>query len=134
MRKYRKLKHTDRKALETYMETRGIFTGTFVRTGWKNGYKEPLQTILLVNIKNDKGQVLCDHLWFNYTKGFEKCEPLFEGDILEFHARTSVYVKGYMGYRDDVYDKPIESDYKLSYPTKVRKIFSAVESAGKKDD
>lgn len=34
---------------------------------------------------------------------------------------TIIYEKGYKGYKDDVY-KPVEKDFKLSYPTKIKKI------------
>lgn len=30
--------------------------------------------------------------------------------------------KGYKGYRNDVFDRPIEKDYRLSRPTKIKKI------------
>jgi len=53
------------------------------------------------------------------TKGFASLGPLEDGDVIEFRARVTQYTKGYKGYRDDVY-VPIETDYKLSRPTKVR--------------
>lgn len=37
-------------------------------------------------------------------------------------ARVSIYEKGYKGYRNDVFDRPIEKDYRLSRPTKIKKI------------
>jgi hypothetical protein len=30
-----------------------------------------------------------------------------------------MYEKGYKGYREDVYDAPVKTDYKLERPTKV---------------
>ena len=102
-------------------KNRNIFYGTFERTGYKNGYKGPIQTVLLLNIKDEKNNVVCDHLWFNMTKGFEKLK-LIKGDEIKFNARVQSYEKGYKGYRDDVWDHPIEKDYKLSYPTKIEKI------------
>lgn len=97
---------------------RHTFTGTFERTGWKDNYYGNIQTVLLSNVKDEHGQIVTDHLWFNLTRGFEAANPT-KGDVLQFNARVSNYIKGYMGYRDDVYDHPIEEDYKLSRPTKV---------------
>ena len=41
------------------------------------------------------------------------------GGMVEFDARAPTYMKGYRGRRDDVYDAPIEMDYKLERPTRV---------------
>ena len=112
-----------RKDLTEYTDTRGTFTGTFVRMGQKNGYKGPVPTVLLKDVKNVEGKVLTDHLWFNYTKGFQSLGELKEGDIVQFNARCKEYEKGYNGYRADVY-KPIEIDYKLSHPSKILRIMS----------
>ena len=99
---------------------RNVFTGEFVRFGTKQGYMGIEKTILLKNIKNSLGEVVTDHLWFNFTKGFSNIESqLVEGVEVEFTARVKQYTKGYKGYRDDVY-KPIEVDYKLSHPTKIK--------------
>jgi hypothetical protein len=100
---------------------RDLYTGEFVRLGWKNGYKGMLRTVLLKDVKDSNGNIVTEHLWFNLTKGFEALD-LQEGDIVEFRGRVEMYVKGYKGYRDDVYDKPLEEDWKLSRPTKVRKL------------
>ena len=99
---------------------RQIFTGTFVRFGEKTGYKGPVSTVLLKDIHGDSGQILTDHLWFNLTKGF-KALRMKENDIIEFHARVKRYVKGYQGHREGVYT-PVEMDYKLSHPNKLRKL------------
>lgn len=101
-------------------DDRHVFTATFERTGWKSGYKYDLQTVLLSNVMlGDKK--ITDHLWFNYTKGFKEA-GLKPGCKVEFHARVAKYEKGYKGWRDDVWDKPIETDYKLSFPTKIKVI------------
>ena len=102
-----------RKDLTEYTDTRG--TSQVRLLGWdrKNGYKGPVPTVLLKDVKNVEGKVLTDHLWFNYTKGFQSLGELKEGDIVQFNARCKEYEKGYKGYRADVY-KPIEIDYKLS--------------------
>jgi hypothetical protein len=40
------------------------------------------------------------------------------GDVVQFDARVSPYLKGYQGRRDDV-DCPVRWDYRLSRPAKV---------------
>ena len=101
-------------------QDRYIYTGTFERFGIKNGYKGPITTVLLLNVCDKDGNVVTDHLWFNKTKGFAKVD-LQQGDRVSFEARVDSYVKGYQGYREDVYSD-ISIDYKLSYPTKIQKI------------
>lgn len=110
-----------RKKLKALEDVRQTFTGVFVREGIKNGYKGPLKTILLKDIKDLDGNYITDHLWFNYTKGFESLGVLKEGEQLQFNARSKPYEKGYKGYRDDVYC-PVEWDYKLSHPTKIQRV------------
>jgi len=44
-----------------------------------------------------------------------------------FEARVTPYEKGYQGYRQFIY-KPITRDYKLSRPTKVKKVKEAKKS------
>lgn len=99
---------------------RHVFTATFIRFGFRDGYKGPVKTILLQDVLLD-GKIVTDHLWFDLTKGFESAD-LLPGDVVEFCARVSVYEKGYKGYRNDVFDRPIEKDYRLSRPTKIKKI------------
>jgi hypothetical protein len=105
--------------------TRTTFRGTFERLGTKNGYMGPEKTVLLKDIENIGGKIICDHLWFNLTKGFSRL-GLRQGDVVEFDARVTKYEKGYKGRRWDVY-KPIETDYKLSHPTKVKKVIGTRE-------
>lgn len=110
-----------RKELEKLEGYRGTFIGTFERFGEKSSYRGlPLKTVLLTNIKDINGKIVSDHLWFNFTKGFEKVN-LKPGDVVRFVARVKEYEKGYKGYRDDVYN-PISYDYKLSHPSQIMKI------------
>ena len=107
-----------RKALKLNGERRR-FVGVFVRLGTKNGWKgRTLTTVLLKDIKDANGRLICDHLWFNLTKEFGSL-TLKEGTVIGFDARVKCYYKGYQGYREDV-DKPVEMDFKLSHPTKVQ--------------
>lgn len=108
--------------LQEIEEVRDVFTGTFTKFGTKpNGWHQPLKTVLLVDIKDAQGEVVTDHLWFNNTKGFDAL-ILAAGDQVEFRARVKPYEKGYRGWNRDEFDSPIETDYKLSHPTKVRKL------------
>lgn len=115
--------------LQKINEKRTKFTGVFVRYGTKpryhvtfcSGTQDP--TILLRDIKKS-GKIITDHLWFNLTKQFNTLGKLHEGDVIEFYARVKQYVKGYKGRRDDdefeEQEHPIELDYKLSHPTKIK--------------
>jgi len=107
-----------RKELSKIEDVRATFTGIFVRFGEKNGYKGMVPTVLLKEVCDESGKQVCDHLWFNLTLGFDRLN-LKGGELVEFKARVKRYIKGYQGRREDVY-VPIESDYKLSHPTKLR--------------
>ena len=109
-----------RKKLKIINEIRKTFIGQFVRFGTKSGYMGIERTILLKDIKDLEGHIISNHLWFNYTKGFEKIN-LQENDVIKFDARVKEYERGYKGYKEGIY-KPIELDYKLSHPTKIEKI------------
>jgi hypothetical protein len=109
-----------RKQLETLDEQRGLFRGTFKKYGLKTGYRGvSSETILLVSVCDDNGKIMCDHLWFNMTTGFEKLGNLREGDIIQFEARIKKYRKGYIN-REAGIDQS-KFDYKLSHPTKIRR-------------
>lgn len=101
-------------------DERHEFVGVFSRQGTKNGFKGPVKTVLLIDVRTTDGKIVTDHLWFNMTKGFEILN-LKEGDVIGFAARVSPYEKGYKGSRDDIYE-PISIDYRLSYPTKIHKM------------
>ena len=108
-----------RKILGVEKEKRKKFIATFSRLGKKTnfkGYSE--ETILLKNVIDvETNQVVTDHLWFSYTKGFEKV-LLKEGVHLAFEARVKEYKKGYInkGYKIN----NSKTDYKLSHPTKIK--------------
>jgi len=104
---------------------RFTFEGIFERFGIKSSFGHPKHTLLLRDVKDNSGKVVTDHLWFNVGKRFDSLK-LQAGDIVRFDARVKPYVKGYRGYRDDVYDKPVETDYRLSNPTNLRKVVKEV--------
>lgn len=107
------------KLREIGCEERHRFTATFSRFGTKNGFKGLVETVLLIDVKDANGNIVTNHLWFNKTKGFASLS-LNEGDVVEFTARVDEYTKGYFGRREDVY-KPIEKDYRLTYPTNIKR-------------
>lgn len=107
---------------ETLASVEGVrteWTGTFRRYGTKPAYKgPPLKTVLLVDLKDAAANPVCDHLWFNFTKEFERLD-LKEGERVKFCARVTGYWKGYGG-RDEQ-----SHDFKLSHPTKIARITPA---------
>jgi len=105
---------------------RRLFEGVFDRFGVKSGYKGPLKTVCLLNIRDvAAGNVVTDHLWFTVGKRFAGLN-LQKGDVVRFEARVTTYEKGYRGRQDedDIDCKPLEYDYRLSFPTKVMKVQS----------
>jgi len=76
-----------------------------------------METVLLVDIRDSNGKLICDHLWFNMTKGFEVLGTMREGDVIQFEARVKEYKKGYVNRRAGIDQS--RSDYKLSHPTKI---------------
>lgn len=109
-----------RRALQRRNGERDTFLGTFERLGSKIGWMSNEPTVLLRNIRTLDEAPICDHLWFSLTKAFAALD-LVLGDVIQFDARVKEYERGYKGYREDVY-APVERDYKLSHPTKVRKV------------
>ena len=100
-------------------EDRHVFQAEFVRFGVKKGWTGNVPTVLFKDIRfGDK--IVCDHIWFSLRKQFYALD-MKRGDIVEFSARVVSYFKGYQGGREDVY-KPVSEDWKLSHPTKVKKV------------
>ena len=111
-----------REKLKERNHSRERFKGQFQKFGIKSSYRgPPKQTILFLDIKNSQGEIVTDHLWFNYTKGFKNLGELHPGDIIAFDARVRPYVKCYVGRGED----NREIDYKLSHPTKIKFISRA---------
>ncbi len=110
-----------RKALAVENGKRKKFKATVVRLGKKVNYKGYTEeTILLKNVVDlESDCIVADHVWFSFTKGFEKV-LLKEGSTLEFEARVKEYTKGYV--RKDLNIDNRTTDYKLSHPTKIRKV------------
>lgn len=110
-----------RKVLAKEAEKRKKFKGVFSRIGKKMNYKGYLEETVLLKAIVDvtTGQQVADHLWFSYTKGFEKA-ALLAGDVIEFEARVKSYKKGYVNSRYGLNSRT--HDFKLNNPTRIRKI------------
>jgi hypothetical protein len=108
-----------RKELAQDKGVRKKFRGIFSRVGKKINYKGYSEdTILLKNIIDiEANKVVADHVWFGFTKGFEKL-VLSEGIQLEFEARVKEYRKGYINTHLNINNSAI--DYKLSHPSKIK--------------
>lgn len=110
-----------RKKLADNEGERKKFTAVFVRLGKKTGYTGySIETILLSKVTDVvTGELVTDHLWFTFTKGFQLF-GLKEGDVLEFEARVKSYTKGYVHKSLSI--KREKRDYKLSNPTKIKRM------------
>lgn len=110
-----------RKQLASKEGERKKFTAVFSRLGRKAGYTGySVETILLTKVRDaETGELVTDHLWFTFTKGFQLF-ALTEGDTLEFEARVKSYSKGYVN-KSLAIDKE-KRDYKLSNPTKIKRL------------
>jgi hypothetical protein len=110
-----------RKALAAETGVRKKFRAVFSRLGKKvnyKGYSE--ETILLTNVVDvETKKSVTDHVWFSFTKGFEKI-VLTEGMELEFEARIKEYRKGYVNKAYKINNSV--TDFKLSHPTKIRMV------------
>ena len=77
------------------------------------------KTVLLIDIKDQSGKMLCDHLWLTEGKQIKNLS-LIVGDFIMFTARVTEYEKGYKGVYDE--SNPVEVDYRLSFPSNFTKI------------
>lgn len=101
---------------------RRSFSALLERYGVKGGYISDEPTILLKDVTDcDTGKLVCDHLWLNLTKQFKELGVLPTNTELTFDARVASYTKGYKG-RDweKAFLNPIEIDYTLTHPSKVK--------------
>ena len=113
-----------RKELGKSKGQRKKFKAIFSRLGTKTNYKGYAEaTVLLTSVIDPETNTpVADHVWFNFTKGFE-IAGLSTGGTVEFEARIKEYKKGYVNSRYQINRRKI--DYKLSHPTKIRLIKQA---------
>ena len=113
-----------REELQQRNGKRGRFSGTVKRFGSKPAYRGPnLVTLLLVDVRDEAGNEVTDHLWFVVRKQLKELN-LQPGDRIEFTARVVEYVKGYKGRRELDDAPPVSVDYKLSHGTQFKKVGS----------
>lgn len=92
-------------------QMRHVFIGRFERVGYKKSYRYCRPTLLLTHVAlAETGELITDHLWLNYTKGFLDLGELLTGDLLRFNGRVASYVKGYFGTSQKL-------DYKVERPS-----------------
>ena len=108
-----------RKELAHENGNRKKFKALFERLGKKSNYKGYTEeTVLLKNIVDvETHKIVADHVWFNFTKGFEKV-LLTPGIQVEFEARVKEYKKGYVNRNYQI--NTSKNDYKLSHPSKIK--------------
>ena len=95
------------------------FTATVDRFGFKSAYRGPdIPTVCLINISDATGLIKCEHIWLTVGKQLQALR-LMPGQSIAFDARVTKYQKGYRGHRDDVFDRPVQTDYRLSNHTRV---------------
>lgn len=94
------------------------FTATIARIGKKNNFKgPPSETVLFTGVRDEEGVLVTDHVWFVIGKTLSAVVDKV-GKKISFEARVAAYTKGYKG-RGLQLLKPVETDYRLSNPTKV---------------
>ncbi len=110
-----------RKSLAANEGERRTFTATCSRFGKKVNFKGRSEdTILLVNVRDvETGNVITDHIWFTFSKAFEKV-GIREGMTIRFDARVKSYTKGYVNRRAGIDQR--RKDLRLSHPTKIHAI------------
>jgi hypothetical protein len=77
--------------------------------------------MMLKDIKDETGQIVSDHLWMTIGKQLSRLNVQV-GEEIVFFARVTRYEKGYKGSREYVFAPPPSTDYRLSYPTRMRKV------------
>ena len=84
--------------LRQYEYERHTFTGEFIRFGrCADNY---MTTVLLQDVKDERGFVVASHIWLNKAKPFYDAR-LTNGDIVEFRGYVMRYRKGAYGTTSD---------------------------------
>ncbi len=102
---------------------RARFSATFKSFGTRHGWHAREVTILLVDVTLN-GHTVTDHVWMVMRKRMRHVN-LKAGDKIAFDATVKSYVKGYRGHRDEDDMPMVSEDYKLAYPTKIRRLVAA---------
>ena len=98
------------------------YKAIFCRFGQRDGYKGVIKTVLLLLIVDAvNGNLVCDHIWLDCGKQFDKLK-LKEGNQIRFFARSKSYEKGYKGVNEYGEEGFTQIEYGLAYPSKVVKL------------
>lgn len=108
--------------LKPFKDIRRNYIATFERYGTNVVSGVEYKTILLVNVRNQFDDFVCEHIWLRETKMFDKLK-LKKGDKVMFSAVVKEYKRGY--YTQEFYSngKPITKDYRLCFIKNVKKIY-----------
>ena len=88
---------------ETLAQIVGLarYSAKFARYGSKNNRKNGLiSTVLLEGVTNKEGNLVCDHIWIDFTLDFAELK-LQHGETISFDAKVSTYTKGYQDWNAD---------------------------------
>ena len=109
--------------LRKLADKRMPFTAEFERYGSKPGFRrERVRTILLLNVRRaGTDEVVFEEQWLNETKEFAALAPLRQGDRVAFDARITPLARSPL-LIGDYLSNTLSLDYKLRWPTKVRKL------------
>ena len=105
--------------LQHYSRQKLRFVGTIEKLGWKGTTPHnKVRTLMLKDVAVEKtGEEITDHVWLKCGKWSLGLQP---GDKFSFEARVQRYEKGYKGFYGRGDDVPIQDDYRLTNPTKVK--------------
>lgn len=102
-----------RKVLKNQVKThqgRQRYTADFSEVGVRGSQGIVNPTLCFKNVRDEEGNLIAKHMWFNYSTDFRKLGELQEGDTVSFSAQPNAYHKGH-GYS--------KKDYKLKNPGSV---------------
>ncbi len=112
--------------LQAFEGQRVTFTASFDRYGVYRKHGVVGKTILLKDVRTLDGRFVTQHIWLNYTAGFDKEGSFRQGERIRFTAMVKPYIKGYFGDRiDDRLARPYAVDYRLTYPRDVLRLGTA---------
>lgn len=107
--------------LQHYSRQKLRFVATVDKLGWKTptaDKRNRVRTLMVTDVKIEKtNENVADHVWLTCGKWSLGLSP---GDRFSFEARVQRYEKGYKGFYGRGEDIPIQDDYRLVNPSKVK--------------
>ena len=113
-----------RKELAKREGQRGAFRATFQRKGHRTNRFGTMQTALFVDLRDESGAVVADHLWFIFGDRMRTLR-LQPGDQVRFVATVAPYFKRAHDFDWNDGDVEFEKDYRLLYPSNMRLLGSS---------